>query len=1027
MKLKRLTSMLLTLALLFSLLSVGVQAAGTKSERVFRSRTSYTYHSDEELMEILDLTREELETMKTACHEAVMNNTRWELGAYGIPVNTETVNALKGMLFYHPEHFFAISMSYSRYTNNNTFAFITASYDGGYENSMKKHAQFVDAAQRILCLFRRDEDLTDLEIALLIHDYLAANYEYDDAFATGDDMYTAYGLLVNGTAVCQGYAEAFAYLAMEMGINCGLCSSETMNHAWNIIEIDGVEYHLDVTFDDPIYDRGGPVHHTNFLLSSDALKANDHEADDFTGHTTATTYDTAFWRDVKSAFCLLDGEIYYVNSSRRLCKWSDGVSTTLYTIPGSWSPWAGTFNCLASDGERLFFSTPAAIYEYHPESNTATVAYEPALQSGHVIYGFQVKNNRFYIHPNNTPNFGQSTRVDNEIVYVYRENDDNSHVYDDGQVLKVPSCQEEGEALFSCLYCSKTKVGPLPKGDHTVAVKTGTAPTCTAEGLTDGTYCSVCSETITAQETIPATGHSEVDDQAVAPSCTASGLTEGKHCETCGAVLTAQEVVPATGHQEVIDNAVAPSCTASGLTEGKHCETCGEVLTAQEVVPATGHQEVTDNAVAPSCTASGLTEGKHCETCGAVLAAQEVVPATGHKEVTDNAVAPSCTASGLTEGKHCETCGAVLTAQEVISATGHSLGYAPKDADLHTVTCEHCDLQEEATHSYSDGLCICGWKEVVEPILENKWKIGHTLNLASDISINLAISKSLLAGFDMDTVYILSELDTYEGNEKTGTKTIKILPTEQGDYYYFTLKGLTAVNMNDRIRSVLYGTKDGQEYYSPVDNYSITDYAYSQMNKAGMPKSLKVLCADLLRYGAKAQIFKSYRTDNLADTAMTEEHRAYLSDIEAVTFGNNNVVLDDLSGASVTWAGKALDLNSKVTMKFIFSPGTYEGDPESLSLRLTFAGINGETKTMTLTGGELYNADRGLYSFTFEGLLAAELRTVVSAQIFDGDVPVSATLQYSADTYGNNKPGTLGDLCKALFAYSDSAREFFAG
>ena len=944
MKLKRLTSMLLTLVLLFSLLSVGVQAAGTKSERVFRSRTSYTYHSDEELMEILDLTREELETMKTACHEAVMNNSRWELGVYGIPVNTETLEAIKGMLFNHPEHFFASSLSYAQYSNN-TFAYVVAAYNGGYETAMKKHGEFYDAAQKILCLFRRDEDLTDLETALLIHDYLAANYEYDDAFATGDDMYTAYGLLVNGTAVCQGYAEAFAYLAMEMGINCGLCSSETMNHAWNIIEIDGVEYHLDVTFDDPIYDRGGPVYHTNFLLSSDALKANDHEADDFTGHTTATTYDTAFWQNVRSAFCLLDGEIYYVNSSRRLCKWSDGVSTTLYTIPGSWSPWAGTFNCLASDGERLFFSTPTAIYEYHPESNTATVAYEPALQSGYVIYGFQVKNNRFYIHPNNTPNFGQSTRVDNEIVYVYRENDDNSHVYDDGQVLKAPTCQEEGEALFSCLYCSKTKVGPLPKGDHTVAVKTGTAPTCTAEGLTDGTYCSVCSETITAQETIPATGHSEVDDQAVAPSCTATGLTEGKHCETCGVVLTAQEVVPATGHKEVIDNAVAPSCTATGLTEGKHCETCG----------------------------------------------------------------------------------AVLTAQEVISATGHSLGYAPKDADLHTVTCEHCDLQEEATHSYSDGLCICGWKEVVEPIQENKWKIGHTLNLASDISINLAISKSLLTGFDMDTVYILSELDTYEGNEKTGTKTIKILPTEQGDYYYFTLSGLTAVHMNDRIRSVLYGTKDGQEYYSPVDNYSITDYAYSQMNKAGMPKSLKILCADLLRYGAKAQIFKSYRTDNLADAAMTEEHRAYLSDIEAVTFGNNNVVLNDLSGAKVTWAGKALDLASKVTMKFIFAPGTYEGDPESLSLRLTFAGINGETKTMTLTGAELYNADRGLYSFTFEGLLAAELRTVVSAQIFDGDVPVSATLQYSADTYGNNKPGTLGDLCKALFAYSDSAREFFAG
>ena len=39
---------------------------------------------------------------------------------------------------------------------------------------------------------------------------------------------------------------------------------------------------------------------------------------------------------------------------------------------------------------------------------------------------------------------------------------------------------------------------------------------------------------------------------------------------------------------------------------------------------------------------------------------------------------------------------------------------------------------------------------------------------------------------------------------------------------------------------------------------------------------------------------------------MTEEHKAYLSDMEAVTFGNINRVLDDLPAAPITWAGKAL-------------------------------------------------------------------------------------------------------------------------
>ena len=315
--------------------------------------------------------------------------------------------------------------------------------------------------------------------------------------------------------------------------------------------------------------------------------------------------------------------------------------------------------------------------------------------------------------------------------------------------------------------------------------------------------------------------------------------------------------------------------------------------------------------------------------------------------------------------------------------------------------------------------------EEKDPVQETSWKLGHTLNLASDISVNLAVSKSLLTGFDMETVYVLAEVDTYNGNTKTGVKTVKLLPTEQGNYYYFTLTGLTAVNMNDRIRSVLYGTKDGQVYYSATDDYSITDYAYSQMNKANMPQSLKILCADLLRYGAKAQIFKSYRLDSLADSNMTDAHKANLSDISTITFGNTNMVLNDLSSATVTWAGKALDLNSKVILKFIFSPANYKGKVEDLTLRLTFVGIDGTTKTVTLEKAEVYNAERNYYAFSFDGLLAAELRTVVSARVYDGNTPVSATLQYSADTYGNNKTGALGDLCRALFAYSDSAKQYF--
>ncbi|MBR6825424.1 MAG: hypothetical protein IKM59_02645, partial [Oscillospiraceae bacterium] len=234
------------------------------------------------------------------------------------------------------------------------------------------------------------------------------------------------------------------------------------------------------------------------------------------------------------------------------------------------------------------------------------------------------------------------------------------------------------------------------------------------------------------------------------------------------------------------------------------------------------------------------------------------------------------------------------------------------------------------------SLTLLGYTGEKEPKpLENTaWKIGHTLNLASDISVNFAVNKALLSGVDPRSVYAITELDTYEGNLKTGTRLVKLLPVEQGDYYYFTLEGLTAVNMNDELRTVVYGTVDGVARYSPVDTYSIATYAYSQLNTSGRPQSLKNLCAELLRYGTKAQIFKSYRLDALADSAMTPEQRAYLTDPDTVTFGNTDTVLTDLENAPIKWEGKALDLASKVSVKLIFSMGFYTGELADLTLRV---------------------------------------------------------------------------------------------
>lgn len=154
--------------------------------------------------------------------------------------------------------------------------------------------------------------------------------------------------------------------------------------------------------------------------------------------------------------------------------------------------------------------------------------------------------------------------------------------------------------------------------------------------------------------------HEEVIMEAVPATCLETGLTEGVCCSKCGEVLTAQEVVPALGHTYVLDAQIDPTCTEVGATPGFHCDLCGEVFVAQEEIPALGHTGETDPAVDATCTETGLTEGEHCSVCGEILVEQETVPAKGH--VPYRVTAEEFPHAELTvkDGVECSVCGDVF-------------------------------------------------------------------------------------------------------------------------------------------------------------------------------------------------------------------------------------------------------------------------------------------------------------------------------------------------------------------------------
>lgn len=89
---------------------------------------------------------------------------------------------------------------------------------------------------------------TDYEKELFIHDYLADTVTYThETFIEDNSEYNEFGALVEHRAVCSGIAKATRALLISVGVDCGCVSND--DHMWNIVNIEGENYNLDVTWD----------------------------------------------------------------------------------------------------------------------------------------------------------------------------------------------------------------------------------------------------------------------------------------------------------------------------------------------------------------------------------------------------------------------------------------------------------------------------------------------------------------------------------------------------------------------------------------------------------------------------------------------------------------------------------------------------------------------------------------------------------------------------------------------------------
>lgn len=151
----------------------------------------------------------------------------------------------------HTEQFW-IGNSYGiRYTSSTVISLAPSYVMSGAELETAKEA-FRNAASELLSGIT--PAMSEYQREKLLHDRLAAKVSYE----TTANAHNAYGAIVEGKAVCEGYAEAYQYLLQCAGLQSFIVTGASANpatgtpegHAWNIVRIDGRYYHVDLTWDD---------------------------------------------------------------------------------------------------------------------------------------------------------------------------------------------------------------------------------------------------------------------------------------------------------------------------------------------------------------------------------------------------------------------------------------------------------------------------------------------------------------------------------------------------------------------------------------------------------------------------------------------------------------------------------------------------------------------------------------------------------------------------------------------------------
>ncbi len=223
------------------------------------------------------------DTEKTA-YNAILSVIHTFPESVEVPSMTrEELNRMyEALLYDNPELFFISGETVMRQVKRRAYVYPdyrldATDYDAMFRKCGEIASQIADDARAEKSVFARER---------LVHDRLIASCSYSD---DEENIFrnTIYGTLCGGEAACEGYAKTAKYLFDMLDIPCFVVhgystppGSRTESHMWNAVQLDEEWYHLDLTWDDPVLDKGGEIiSYSYFNVTDEAIRRTHTEFD----------------------------------------------------------------------------------------------------------------------------------------------------------------------------------------------------------------------------------------------------------------------------------------------------------------------------------------------------------------------------------------------------------------------------------------------------------------------------------------------------------------------------------------------------------------------------------------------------------------------------------------------------------------------------------------------------------------------------------------------------------------------------